>query len=53
MVGGYALVVELDMGVLGLANPDRVVVLEDRPVGGLVVRLVELELYDPLVHVLN
>lgn len=52
MIGGNALVEEADMGLFRLADPDSVVVLQDGPVGRLVVRLLELELYHALVHVL-
>lgn len=53
MVGGDALVVELDVRVLRLAEAHRVVVLEDGAVGRLVLRLLELELDDALVDVLS
>ena len=53
VVGGDALVEEADVGFLSLADADGVVVLEDGPVGGLVVGLLELELDDALVEVLS
>jgi len=53
VVGGYALVGESDVRLLGLADAHCVVVFEDGAVGWFVFGFFELELYDPFVHVLG